>query len=331
MNLALLGYGSIAQSHMNALRGEDVKMHVVMGRVAESAAAFAAEYGFQRFTTDLADAVTDSAVDAVLITSPSDLHAEQAEMALRAGKHVLVEIPLATNLGDVDRLTELADERNLRLMVCHTQRYYPGLMRARAEIASGRLYVHHITCRYMFLRRENVNWKGRQRSWTDNLLWHHGCHAVDTALWLLGVPDAVEPIKMQVDGHMALPSRHLGIPMDLGIIIRTPADQLVTISMSYNTHIPQNDVLIIGEENTLHYADRRLVTKDAVLYEPSAEGAPSNDSIADQDREFLVAVREGREPAVSGRSVRPAMQTLQTVQDQFEDWAPPGATHPIGN
>ncbi|HLZ07315.1 MAG TPA: Gfo/Idh/MocA family oxidoreductase, partial [Chloroflexota bacterium] len=168
MNICLVGYGSIARSHLEALRGEDVRLGWVVGRLPEPTEALATEFGFARHDVELDAALDDPTVEAVLITSPSDLHADQAERALRAGKHALVEIPLATNLGDADRLNALATDRNLCLMVCHTQRYYPALVEARRRIAEGELHVHHVVTRYGFLRRENVNWLGRRRSWTDN-------------------------------------------------------------------------------------------------------------------------------------------------------------------
>src|SRR5579885_1808722 len=147
VNICLVGYGSIARAHVQALAGEPVTLHTVMGRLAEPTAAFAAEFGFRRHTTDLDEALADPAIDAVLITSPTDLHAQQTEKALRAGKHALVEIPLATTLADVDALSALARENRRCLMVCHTQRYYPPLVEARRWVAENRLHVYHLCVR----------------------------------------------------------------------------------------------------------------------------------------------------------------------------------------
>lgn len=296
---------------MQALAEEPVTFHTVMGRLAEPTAAFAAEFGFKRHTTDLDEALSDPSIDAVLITSPTDLHASQTEKALRAGKHALVEIPLATTLAEADALAALAREQKRCLMVCHTQRYYPPLVEARRWIAEGRLHVYHLCVRYAFFRRENVNWMGRRRSWTDNLLWHHGGHAVDTALWLLGATDVT------VASQVARPSPHLNIPMDLDILMRTPEDQLIAVSMSYNTKISYNEYLLIGEETTLLATNHRLESPDGVLID-SARSEPGSSSIQLQDREFLDAVREGREPAISPAAVRPAMRVLQAVQDGAE-------------
>ncbi len=323
MNVAFLGYGSIAQAHARAILAlrdsgdaatRDLRLYGVMGRLSEPAREFAREFGLARATTDLDELLANDALDAVVICSPTELHAEQTERALRAGKHVLCEIPLTTSLADTDRLARLADEAGRRLMVCHTQRYQAALIEARRMVADGRLHPHAIVSRYMFGRRENVNWLGRRRSWTDNLLWHHGCHAVDAALWLLGVDPSEE---VEVAAQVALPGGNLDIPMDLAIAMRTARDQLATVAMSYHTMIPVHDYLVIGEETTLLYDNGQLRDPERVLVE-----APGGDNLGDaierQDAEFFAAVREEREPAVSARAVRPAMAALQAAQDSLD-------------
>jgi 2-hydroxy-4-carboxymuconate semialdehyde hemiacetal dehydrogenase len=160
----------------------------------------------------------------------------------------------------------------------------------------------------MFQRRANVNWMGRQRSWTDNLLWHHGCHAVDAALWLLGASAA------EVAAQVALPSGNLHVPMDLGIVLRTPSDQIVTVAMSYNTHLSLHDYLIIGQENTFLFDNGALRdTSGEVLAWHGRDNTA--EAIDRQNAEFLAAVREQRDPTISARSVRPAMAALQAAQD----------------
>lgn len=322
MNICILGYGSIARSHMNALRDEDVTLHTVMGRLPEPTAAFAAEYGFRHHTTDLDAALANPEIDAVIVASPTDIHYEQTEKALRAGKHVLVEIPLATSLEQADALERLAREQGRCLMVCHTQRYYPPLVAAKRMIESGELRVHHVSSRYAFFRRENVGFAGRRRSWTDNLIWHHGCHAVDTSLWLLGAKES------KVSTQIALPSRHLNIPMDFDVMMRTPEDQLIAVNMSYNTRIQYNEYLLIGEETTLLATNRKLVGPDGVILDTEAAKDGPN-PIKLQDQEFLAAIQEKREPSISAAAVRPAMKVLQAIQDEYDTSTPAGAFHPV--
>jgi 2-hydroxy-4-carboxymuconate semialdehyde hemiacetal dehydrogenase len=320
LSLALLGNGSIGVAHVNAFRAIDaggaLDFRTVMGRVPESTAAFAAEHGFGRSTTHLDEVLDDPDVDVVVVASPSEVHAEQTERALLAGKHVLCEIPLATSLADVDRLIALVEQSDRRLMVCHTQRYFPALIEVRRQIEAGDLHPNAVVSRFMFQRRENVNWMGRRRSWTDNLLWHHGCHAVDAALWMLGASE------VDVTARIALPSGNLHVPMDLGVVIRTPSNQIITVAMSYNTHLALHDYLIIGRENTFLFDNGELRDKSGVVLQWHGQDNTA-EAIGRQNAEFLAAVFEQREPAISARSVRPAMAALQAAQDTLAAMASP--------
>lgn len=307
MNLCFVGYGSIAVEHVKAFRQlEDVGFDTVVGRVPESTEAFAREHGFAHTTLELNEALARPEIDAVVICSPSDVHAAQTEAALRAGKHVLVEIPLGMNLADCQRVAAVAREVDRTLMVAHTQRFFPALQELRRRIEAGELQPHHLVCRWFFLRRANVNWKGRQRSWTDNLLWHHACHVVDAALWLLGGEG--EDVRAQ----FGPPSPELDIPLDLDVAFRASNGALVSVSMSYNSHWPVHDYICVGEEETLCFTGGELQGPDGTVFRPE-EPQP----IREQNREFVAAVREGREPSVSADAVLPAMRVLQAAQDQL--------------
>jgi 2-hydroxy-4-carboxymuconate semialdehyde hemiacetal dehydrogenase len=306
MRLCFVGYGSIAQAHARAFQKIDgCEPAWVVGRDPASTEAFAREWGFPRWTLKLEEALA-AGVDGVVITSPSDLHAAQAQAALRAGKHVLIEIPIATNLAEAVMVAEAARGSRLRVQMAHTQRYYPALMELRRRIAEGELTPHHLVCRWFFLRRENVNWTGRRRSWTDNLLWHHACHVVDSALWLLGLPPG------HVRAQFGPPHPELGIPLDLDLQLEA-GHTLVTIAMSYNSPWPRHDYFVIGEEASVEFRDGKLWGPDGVLFEPPTP----DDSIYHQDLEWVQAIREGREPAVPPDAVLPAMTVLQNAQHQL--------------
>src|SRR5262249_49686756 len=156
-------------------------------------------------------------------------------------KHVLCEIPLATSLAETDRLIALSDRSGKRLMVCQTQRYFRPLVEARRMIAAGELTVTAVVSRYLFNRRNNVNWKGRNRSWTDNLLWHHTCHALDATVWLLGAE------QVEATGQIAAPDPETGIAMNVGIALRSPDNQIATVATSYHALLTQHDYLVIGK------------------------------------------------------------------------------------
>lgn len=327
MKLLMVGYGSISRAHTRSFAQLGVELDTVVGRDPEKAAAFAQEQEYARSLATLDEALAREDIDIVAICSPSEAHAPQTEAALRAGKHVLVEIPLAMSYADSVKLANLAREVNRVLMVAHTQRFYRPLMEAKRRVASGELTPHSIICRWGFLRRKNEDWQGRPRTWTDNLLWHHGCHVVDFALWLLGID---QPGVVEATGRLALPDQRMGIPLDQALILRTPRDQIVSIAMSYNTHLPIHDYLIIGREDTLQYVDRRLVSGvGGVLFDPTDQRQEGQEGGLLQDQEFLAAIREGRPASVSADAVLPAMRALQDIQDLYDAGREPGARHPI--
>lgn len=300
MNICLIGYGSIARLHLEALQGTEARLYSVVGRLPEPTAEFAREFGCERHTIDLEMALADRAVDAVIVCSPTDLHAEQTERALQAGKHVLCEIPLATSLAETDTLDQLAHVTDRRLMVCHTQRFWPNHVLAHEIVASQRLRPYHVVYRHLMLRRDNVNWMGRTRSWVDNLL------------WLLGA----------TEGKVASGAVHWrearGNPMDIGIVMQATDDRLATVALSYDSHIEVKDCQVICEEDSLWMEGDRLRNSTGWLYEPQSGGQPKDVARRLQAEEFLSAVREGREPTTGVAAIRPAMAVLQAVQDQVD-------------
>jgi 2-hydroxy-4-carboxymuconate semialdehyde hemiacetal dehydrogenase len=326
LRVAVAGYGQIARSHTRTMKQEGHELRWLVGRVPERTAAFAQEHGYARHSTDLDDALTDPDVDAVILCTPSEQHAEQTERCLRAGKHVLVEIPLAMTYAEGKQLAQQARDTGLTVMVAHTHRYQAAMQRAKQMIDQGELTLHSVVARYMFLRRENVGASGYVRSWTDNLLWHHGQHATDMVLWMLGVEEAGQ---VDVTSMLALPDPHLEIPLDLTLVVRTPRDQLGTVAMSYNSHLSIYDYLLIGKEDTLMIANGVLSNREGVLYDPKQDQTEGRNSGLLQNREFVDAIREGRQPSISAGAVLPALEVLQKAQDAFATWAPPGTRHPI--
>jgi len=307
MRLCFVGYGSIAEEHAKAFRElPEVEFGWVVGRDPAATEAFANQWGFERWTVNLEQGV-GSDVDGVVITSPSDLHAAQAIQCLQAGKHVLAEIPVATSLADAEAVAAAARASGRCVQVAHTQRYEAPLQELRRQIEAGELHPYHVVCRWFFLRRNNVNWKGRRRTWTDNLLWHHACHVVDAALWLLGGEEGSE-----VRAQFGPPHPELGIPLDLDLQFRSN-DRLVTIAMSYNSPWPRHDYFVIGEEAGVEFREGKLWSNEGPVFEPQVP----NRAIPEQNREWVAAIREGREAAVNVEAVLPAMRVLQAAQDQL--------------
>ena len=313
VNVLMVGSGSIAGFHSRAIRELGHTPYHVVGRRETQVAEFAAEAGFARHGIDLERALDDPAVDVVVITSPSDFHRAHAEAALARKLPTLLEIPVATSLADAEAVGRAASAADTPVMAAHTRRFQPAMLHMRAMVAEGSLSVHQAVQRYGFIRRRNVNWVGYQRSWTDNLIWHHGGHAMDAWMWVLGVTE------VEVSAKLGPPHHHLEIPMDIAIALKTANGQVGSISLSYNTHQPLDDALYIGEEDTItaNYATGTLVGKDGVIFDAGMTEVVPHDVITAQDREFFAAVDEQREPNPTVSDVLPSLRALQVVQDIY--------------
>jgi len=309
MNLCLIGYGAIARKHMEALtQVGGVHPRFLVGRRPEPTEAFATEWGFDHHTLDLDEALADAQVDAVVVTSPNEVHVPQAVKTLEAGKHLLLEIPMAMNLADARRVTELSRRVDRRLMVCHTLRTAPGLLEVRRRVATGELHLHQISCSFGILRRTNTTWTGAQRSWTDNILWHHGAHLVDLALWIQGASNA-----RNVHCRFGPPHPTQGI-MDLNLLFELSNRTLVSIVESYNISTFRWRAQFIGEEATLEWLEGKLVDGEGNIVVPRVDHV----DLHDQDAEFVAAVLENRDPSITGEQILPCMQVLEAAQASAE-------------
>jgi 2-hydroxy-4-carboxymuconate semialdehyde hemiacetal dehydrogenase len=314
MNIVLFGSGAIAREHVLAIRAlqasqPDLHLYGVYSPRPGSAAAFAAEHELPHAAEHPRVFLDDVSVDVVLVCSPSAIHAVQTRAALDAGKHVLCEIPLALSLDEAIELRDLARRQRRTLMVAHTNRYSPPLRALHDRIASGELHPTAIVARYLFLRRSNIGWTGRQRSWTDNLLWHHGGHAADLCLWLLG---AQESSVVSVVSEAAPPHPELGIPLDLSLIVRISDGRMATIAMSYNSEAALHDYTVIGQEATFRVtpAELRNAAGELVL-----ANNPGVNPILALDADFFAAIRTGAPAPIDVDAVLPSLTALQRAAD----------------
>lgn len=307
--VAIIGTGAIADLHVAALGQLGAPIRVVAGRTVEGAAEFAERHRIDRSTDDIRAAVEDSEVDAVVVASPSPVHAEQARLALDAGRHALVEIPLALSLPEAEDLVERSEHAGRVLMVCHTLRYWEPFEAAGRALAERGLEPRHVIARGLSRRRENVGWTGRRRTWTDNLLWHHGGHVVDAVLELLGSPIA------DVQASIGPVWEGSGLPMDYAVALRTGDGAIASISLSYNARISVSDYLVVAEADTLVITGTEVRAADGPVYEGGDVAAVQDRAIVTQDADFLTAVATGRPPRAAARAILPAMRVLQAVED----------------
>lgn len=317
MKVLMVGHGAFAQKHMDAIKNIDgVEVTSICGRRDEATKAAAEERGIGHWSTNLA-ACLEQDIDAVIITSATQVHAEQAIQSLKAGKHVQVEIPMADSLADSQAILDAQKEmalqgKKLVAMAGHTRRFNPSHQWIHKKIQAGELKIQQMDVQTYFFRRSNMNAAGKPRSWTDHLLWHHACHTVDLFQYQTGE---------NVEHCYALEGPHhpdLQIAMDMSIGMKTTGGALCTLSLSFNndgplgtffryicdngTYIARYDDLFDGKENQI----------DVSKVDVSMNG------IELQDREFFTAIKEGREPNASIEQCLPAMETLDRLEQSLK-------------
>jgi len=294
----------MGEIHMKALQKiGGVEVVSVASRTDEGGKTFAAQWKIPFHSTSLEACIDRPGVDAVILTTPSEQHADQTVMALARGKHVEVEIPMSLNLPDARRMVDAAKKSGRVCMVTHTRRFSSPHREIRRRVRDGTFHLHHMVVETYFFRRTNLNMHGRPRSWVDNLLWHHGCHSVDLAQWILDEPN------FEVWGQQGPTHAELGIPMDLTVAMKSTKGPLFTMAMSFNNKGPFGGFYrYIGEEDT--YKVYRDTMTDSEGHDVPLDGVAAFDR---QDVEFTSAIREGREPESSASSCLPTMALLDKI------------------
>jgi 2-hydroxy-4-carboxymuconate semialdehyde hemiacetal dehydrogenase len=302
-------YGAFGLKHLDAISNiEDVQVTSVMGPTKEKIEALAAERGIGHAGTTLDECIARDDVDAVILATPTQMHAEQAIACMKAGKHVLVEIPMADSLADSQAVVKAQKETGVVAMAGQVRRFNPSHQWIHNKIEAGELKVQQMDVQTYFFRRSNTNAKGEPRSWTDHLLWHHACHTVDLFQYQTG-QTVSESFGLQGPIHP-----DLGIAMDMSIGMKVPDGAICTLSLSFNndgpfgtffryicdngTYLARYDDLFDGRENQIDLSGV----------------AVSNNGIELIDREFFSAIKEGREPNGSVAQVLPAMETLDRIE-----------------
>jgi 2-hydroxy-4-carboxymuconate semialdehyde hemiacetal dehydrogenase len=310
MNVCMVGYGMMGVWHSEALRTTDAVLHTVVGRRADAAREFAERHGYRKVVASLAQALADPEVDIVVLATPSDQHEEQAIRCLEAGKHTLIEIPIALSLEGAERVVA-AGERSGRIYgLSHPMRFQREHEALLARTRAGQEKIRHLAGRFFINRLVNVGATGYRRSWTDNILWHHFCHFVDLGAFLF---DGA-PIR-RVQSHYGPCHELTGIPMECVVLVETEADQSLLVHGSYHAAYRLYDELIVTDCDT-YFHNILAGTWRTAAGETTVEDERTNAGRVTRD--FLDAVRENRPPLASGPSVLPAMRILQAVQDDWD-------------
>ncbi len=309
MKIVMAGQGAFGQKHLDALANiPGIEVVSLAGGSAASTEEVAKKYGIPHWTTDYSQALRQPGVEAVILTTPTQMHASQGIEAMRAGKHVMIEIPMADSLADCEELVKVQKQTGVVAMAGHTRRFNPSHQWVQKRILARELAIQQMNVQTYFFRRTNMNAQGKPRSWTDHLLWHHACHTVDLFMYQTGET---------ISDCYAIEGPHhptLGIAMDMGILLKTPSGKVCVLSLSFNnkgplgtffryicdngTYIARYDDLLDGDEKPVD------VTKVDV----------SMNGIELQDREFFAAIRERREPNASVGQALAAMRTLDRLE-----------------
>ena len=309
MKIALAGAGAFGVRHLEGLAKIDgVQVVSLVGRVHDKTKEVAAKFGIGHVATDLAASLALKEVDAVILCTPTQMHAAQAIACMKAGKHVQVEIPLADSLADAEAVAKMQQQTGLVAMCGHTRRFNPSHQWVRQRIVKGELRIQQMDVQTYFFRRTNMNALGQPRSWTDHLLWHHAAHTVDLFQYQTG-DQVVVANAVQGPKHP-----QLGIAMDMSIQLKSAAGQICTLSLSFNndgplgtffryicdhgTYLARYDDLFDGKDNKI----------DVSKVDVSMNG------IELQDREFVAAIRGKREPNASVAQVLPCYQVLHRLE-----------------
>ncbi|KRB85340.1 oxidoreductase [Sphingomonas sp. Root710] len=311
MKIALAGGGAFGEKHLDALKQIDgVEIASVVGRRLEPTQALATKYGVAHATTELAEALEQPGLDAVILATPTQLHASQAIQCMEAGKHVQVEIPLCDSLANGEAVLRKQQETGLIAMVGHTRRFNPSHQYIHNKIRAGELNIQQMDVQTYFFRRKNMNAKGEPRSWTDHLLWHHAAHTVDLFAYQAG------PI-MQSNILQGPIHPELGIAMDMSIQLKAESGAICTLSLSFNNDGPLGTFFrYICDNGTWIARYDDLVTGKEEPIDLNGVAISSN-GIELQDREFVAAIREGREPNASVAQVMPCYRVLNSLERQL--------------
>ncbi|MBC7711401.1 MAG: Gfo/Idh/MocA family oxidoreductase [Rhizobacter sp.] len=312
IKVALAGAGAFGIKHLDAIKLIDgVEVVSLISRDLDKTKATAAKYGIKHVTTDLAESLALKEVDAVILCTPTQMHAEQSIACIKAGKHVQVEIPLADSLAGAEAVVALAKQSGLVAMCGHTRRFNPSHQFVHNKIKAGEFNLQQMDVQTYFFRRTNMNALGQARSWTDHLLWHHAAHTVDLFAYQTGA-DIVTANAIQGPIHPAL-----GIAMDMSIQLKAANGAICTLSLSFNNNGPLGTVFrYIGDSDTYIARYDDLVNGKEEKIDVS-QVAVSMNGIELQDREFFAAIAEGREPNASVAKVLPCYRVLHQLEQQL--------------
>ena len=310
MKVGVAGQGAFGQKHLEGIaRIPGIEVITLTGGNQAATEEVAKKFKIPHWTGDLAESLKQPGLEAMILATPTQLHAKQGEQCMRAGKHVQIEIPIADTLADSERLVKVQKETGVICMGGHTRRFNPSHQYVHKKIKAGELKVQQMNVQTYFFRRTNMNAAGKPRSWTDHLLWHHACHTVDLFQYQTG------ELVSECYGVQGPIHPDLKIAMDMGIVMKTPSGAICTLSLSFNNKGPLGTFFrYICDNGTYNaYYDDLFDGKKNQIDLSKVD--VSMDGIELEDREFIAAIREKRQPNASLGEVLPCMHALGRIEE----------------
>ncbi len=313
MKVGVAGQGAFGVKHIEAIQNiPGIEIITLSGGNQAATEEVAKKFKIPHWTGDLADSLKQPGLEAVILATPTQMHADQAVQCMKAGKHVQVEIPMADSLADSERILKAQKETGLIAMAGHTRRFNPSHQWVHKRVKSGEFKVQQMNVQTYFFRRTNMNAAGKPRSWTDHLLWHHACHTVDLFAYQTG-ENISECYALEGPHHP-----ELKIAMDMSIGLKVPSGAICTLSLSFNNKGPQGTFFrYIGDTGTyVAYYDDLKDGEDKAIDLSKVD--VSMNGIELQDREFFAAIQEKREPNSSIQQTISAMRVLDRLDQMLK-------------
>lgn len=314
LKICVVGCGRVAISHLDGtLQAQDeVELAAVISRDPGKAAKFAAKYGAKKIHPSLEDALQDPGIEAVVLCLPNHLHRDYTIRCARAGKHVLVEKPMANTAAECEEMILAAERNGVKLMVGQSRRFHEAVLKSKELVDNGRIgLLFSITAvLFAYLRSPPTDW-WRSKDKAGGLiipLW--GNHIIDYILWMFGEM----PERVYCEAYSNNPNWEG--EDETTIIMGYSGNRHATIKMSWNTilksaegewdgkgkMLSSSDIIyerrIQGSEGSLFLKDETFLSHNAITV---MEGNQAISNFGMQIKEFASAIRENREALISGR------------------------------
>ncbi len=342
VNVGIIGYGKVAHLHARALKSiESANLVAVQGRDLAKAQQFAGQYDLRAYT-DLEEMVKQSEVQAIVVCTPHPAHASSAVVAANLGVHVLVEKPLAASLEDCDRMIDAAHRNGVLLGVISQRRFYEPVLRVRQAIDEGKIGTPILGSVIMYGWRDEKYycsdpWRGKWETEGGGVLVNQSPHPLDLLHWFMGPIDsifgywgnlnhpyievedtAVAVLRFKNGGLGSIVVSNSQKPGIYGKVhihgsngatlgVQTEGGAMFIAGMSNILEPPINDLwTVAGEEDLL----RQWQEEDKQHFE---QVNPEVHYLCLQNADFIDAIIQGRQPAVTGEDGRKTVEIFTAI------------------